>query len=347
VSTYRTHQGYGVDWRDHEGRRHRKYVGTESAARALDAHLKRTRAEAKQLTLPQASALLLAEASHAYLSWISVAPTTLANRRDILKRLNSHLGQQDLHSITAPAIQDYAAELRNNLSASSAEAHLHVIKSLFDWLQDRGILNKNPSSAIRIHHIASEPRHVLTHAEELTLHDMASPRLWPKILTALDAGITRSEISLLRVRHVDNAQTTITTWRPKTARSRQIPMTPRLQNALAPLTEKRHPDAPLFIRAGRSSLPKSTGNTVLATSRRTGINFSLHSLRHSFATRLIQSGSKPHIVRELLGHAPGHATEWYIHATEEEKRDAILNLAEWNDAKLREAQANQKKGANE
>ncbi len=54
----------------------------------------------------------------------------------------------------------------------------------------------------------------------------------------------------------------------------------------------------------------------------------LHDLRHTFATRLIESGVDIITVRDLLGHSQSAVTERYLHPNESLKRDAVDALTQ-------------------
>lgn len=52
--------------------------------------------------------------------------------------------------------------------------------------------------------------------------------------------------------------------------------------------------------------------------------FSMHTLRHTFATRAIEAGMKPKTLQEILGHANiGVTMNLYVHITEDEKEKEI------------------------
>lgn len=57
--------------------------------------------------------------------------------------------------------------------------------------------------------------------------------------------------------------------------------------------------------------------------------FSMHVLRHTFATRCIEAGMKPKTLQTILGHANiGITMNLYVHTTEDEKRKEINQIAD-------------------
>ena len=72
-------------------------------------------------------------------------------------------------------------------------------------------------------------------------------------------------------------------------------------------------------RNGTSHLPRSTARVAFNGARTAGgfnDRFTPHTLRHSFATRLLEKGLDIHVVQILLGHASLRSTEIYTHLSE-------------------------------
>ncbi len=80
-----------------------------------------------------------------------------------------------------------------------------------------------------------------------------------------------------------------------------------------------------------SPVKNSTYDTALyKLAEKAGLeHFSMHTLRHTFATRCIEAGMRPKTLQEILGHANiGITMNLYVHNTEDEKEKEIKKFEE-------------------
>jgi len=105
MSLYKVARGWGVDYRDEFGRRHRKFVGAEEAARAIEAQLTiSAKTDRRSIhNFEQAEHPSLDEAAVVYLTHLAAGDRTKSNQRERLERLSTALGPVKLAAIT-PAV---------------------------------------------------------------------------------------------------------------------------------------------------------------------------------------------------------------------------------------------------
>jgi integrase/recombinase XerD len=111
----------------------------------------------------------------------------------------------------------------------------------------------------------------------------------------------------------------------KGSRERMVPLGGRaiaairgyLLDARPALAGRRQVDALFLSRAGRKLSRKTVWKSFKHLALRAGLEAKVHTLRHSFATHLLQGGADLRSVQELLGHADIATTQIYTHVSQE------------------------------
>jgi integrase len=333
MSVYRTTKGWGVDWRDEFGLRHRRVIGEEQAARRMDRDLSETsyRARAALRNYRSAGTLNMLSAVDLFLAHLTLAPKTVTNYRDTLHHVAAQLNNPPLLDVTPRLLQEHFAARAQALAPNTLAKEAERIRALFAWLAAEFHIPVSPAAGIKFRELKHSTSRALTPGEELRILSVCSPRIRTKVLCGFDAGLRIAECSRLRRNHLNFDTGWMHVVPGKTRTPRNIPLTPRLHVALAALCDRTAPDTLVFNRAGRWV---RDGTQAFREIRpRSGVKFHFHELRHSFATRLA-SFAPPAVVRTLLGHAPHSTTDLYVHPTPQQLQDAILELAEFNAAGL-------------
>ena len=130
-------------------------------------------------------------------------------------------------------------------------------------------------------------------------------------------GLRVSELVGLRIRDIDSGRNTITVRHGKGAKDRQVPLSPTLLQVLRDYWKLYRPKEFLFEN-GRSDAQMSERSVqaVFEHARAaSGINkkISAHTLRHSYATHLLEAGTDLLSIRNLLGHSNISTTTVYLH----------------------------------
>ena len=157
------------------------------------------------------------------------------------------------------------------------------------------------------------------------------------LMTIYAAGLRRSEAARLRVNDIDSARMTITVRQGKGQKDRVVMLSPVLLQTLRQYWRHNKPKQWLF--PGENPDQPISDNDVFAVFqnavRRAGITkkVSPHSLRHSFATHLLESGTDLRTIQILLGHRSLKTTARYLHVSQQHVRATAspldgLNLTE-------------------
>ena len=144
------------------------------------------------------------------------------------------------------------------------------------------------------------------------------------LMTIYAAGLRRSEVAGLRVRDIDSARMTITVHQGKGRKDRVVMLSPVLLDTLRQYWRQHKPKEWLF--PGDNPGQPISGNDIFMVFhnavRRAGITkkVSPHSLRHSFATHLLESGTDLRTIQILLGHRSLKTTARYLHVSQHQLR---------------------------
>jgi integrase/recombinase XerD len=154
------------------------------------------------------------------------------------------------------------------------------------------------------------------------------------LMTIYAAGLRRSEAAHLRVNDIDSARMTITVRQGKGQKDRLVMLSPVLLQILRQYWRHNKPKQWLF--PGENPDQPISDNDVFAVFhnavRRAGITkkVSPHSLRHSFATHLLESGTDLRTIQILLGHRSLKTTARYLHVSQQHVRATASPLDSLN-----------------
>jgi len=154
------------------------------------------------------------------------------------------------------------------------------------------------------------------------------------LMTIYAAGLRRSEVARLRVSDIDSARMTITIHQGKGQKDRVVMLSPVLLDTLRQYWRKQKPKEWLF--PGRTPNQPISGNDIFLVFqhavRRAGITKQVcpHSLRHSFATHLLESGTDLRTIQMLLGHRSLKTTSRYLHVSAQHVRATASPLDSLN-----------------
>ena len=174
---------------------------------------------------------------------------------------------------------------------------------------------------------------VLAPQEVLRLIDAApTPRDRIFLQVAYGCGLRLSELIHLRVTDIDSARMVIQVRQGKGAKDRLVPLSPRLLQELRAYWRRYRPSAWLFPgdKPGQpisgSNLQRRFGQLV----QRVGLtkHCSLHTLRHSYATHLLEAGVDLLTLKTLLGHKTLETTTRYLHVNSQrlQQTPSLLDL---------------------
>ena len=143
------------------------------------------------------------------------------------------------------------------------------------------------------------------------------------IMTLYSTGMRRAELVRLKVEDIDSRRMIIHIRQGKGCKDRDVPLSPKLLETLREYWRWRKPQIYLFpsrhpVRKGLHISTKAVYNICRVTACRAGIQKAIHphTLRHSFATHMVEAGADLVTIQMLLGHADIKHTLIYLHLSE-------------------------------
>jgi site-specific recombinase XerD len=146
----------------------------------------------------------------------------------------------------------------------------------------------------------------------------------------LTMGLRVSELIGLDIEHLDFEGRNCLVAHGKGDKDRYVPIPSAVVAALKSWIGDRTA-GPVFLQPNGKRLAKRTVQLrVKRIAKRAGIarNVKCHTLRHTFATRLVDTGADVRLVQELMGHASLNTTEVYLHVSTERMRGAVDRAAD-------------------
>jgi len=170
---------------------------------------------------------------------------------------------------------------------------------------------------------------ILSKEEVTRMIDAATTLLHRTLLMTLySTGMRRAEITRLKVNDIDSHRMVIHIRQGKGGKDRDVPLSPRLLETLREYWRWKKPREYLFPgeakqgSTGEHLTSKAIYYAVKGAARRAGIQKDVgpHTLRHSFATHLLESGADLRTIQLLLGHASLNHTTVYLHLSQRHLR---------------------------
>lgn len=261
--------------------------------------------------------------------------TILAYERDLnifSQFLSNHLNQEltddSLKSLTDEQLQSFMTHsiLKENVSKQTVNRRLSSIKAFFKYLNRKKILRND--QVFLVHNMKAEkappkaisPKEVIDVLTKLRPPkegaDMASKRNYALVLSMYGLGVRISEALSLNVKDAFSDRIIIL---GKGGKERSLPVPKPVRASLEELAKERgieKGDEALFVNAryGERLTARAAQIIIKNIRQELGLpeHLTPHTLRHCFATHLLENGADIRTLQELLGHSSLSATERYL-----------------------------------
>ena len=285
----------------------------------------------------------------------SVKESSWQTYRNLLKRyLLPSLGSFELTQLTPRVVHDFVEELESyGLAESTIRGVYRLLSSAMRYALEEGVIRNNPCRRIHIQHRERGEQCVLNRSEQEKLRQAADGSRDLPALLSLYTGMRLGEICALKWSDIDWEQGTITVRRtvqriagkgfdnngcrtllmigtPKSHHScRVIPVPEFILALLQKRLQSSSGAEYVFGKALAAADPRTIQRRFSRLAKRlrlSGAHF--HTLRHTFATRLLELGVDVKTVSALLGHSSARTTlDFYAHSLSEQQRAAVALLS--------------------
>lgn len=287
---------------------------------------------------------MLIQSISEYLTYLEVERglsqnTILAYENDILGFFDYFKNIEDPNEIKRIHFSEYTAHLaESGLLSSSVTRKIASIKGFFRYLSANKEIKSNPSLSLSSPKIPKRLPKVISYEE---IEKLLKNRLTTKEKAVFEllyaTGLRVSELVNLTVKNVDFKSNLIKTT-GKGSKDRIVPMGKKAKEALNRYMKERG----LLLKTKLGSEAESVfvflNEKSEKISRQWVYNFikkqgetinktiSPHTIRHSFATHLLENGADLRAVQELLGHRSVVTTQLYTHISKKRLREVYFNI---------------------
>lgn len=216
---------------------------------------------------------------------------------------------------------------------------LTSLKNFFQFLESENLIKNNPVKNIAMPKVKEKEPSYLTEAELRKLvgiikKDKSKHQKRNELIVTIfiETGIRISELVNLDAGDIDAKSKTIIVKR-KGGQRQSIPINAKLARKIKQASMKKEMDEPLFFSSFKKRITqRRVGMLIQKYLKLAGItkpNISVHSIRHSFCSRLLEKGVNLKTIQILAGHKNISTTERYLHIDKLRLRKEV-RLAEIN-----------------
>ena len=261
--------------------------------------------------------------------------TIFAYRRDITAFID-YCGTEDINLVTRLHISSYIMDLKENgISPSSIARKISALKSFFKWACANEFLKSNPISSIEPAKLPKRLPKVLT-MNDINIIVHQNLTLTQKIIVELlySCGLRVTELCDLNINNI-NLKSKHIICRGKGDKERIIPFGKYALNIIEEYLEQRNiilkeqginSHSLLFNENGRKMTRQDVYRIIRELGKILRKEISPHTLRHTFATHLLENGADLRVVQELLGHSDVATTQLYTHISKKRLKDIYFKI---------------------
>ena len=273
-----------------------------------------------------------------YLEYLELEKGLSQNTPEAYRRDLSEFSQgvEDIKKVDRMSINMFIRKLRENkLAPSSIIRKIASLRGFFKWASSAGIIDKNPASTLEQPKVPQHlPKVVSIKEIEEMLHNNLTPLEHVIMDLLYSCGLRVSELVNLKTNDIDLSSKYVRCF-GKGSKERIIPIGEIAKKAVTEymperdfLVKKYNLNTKLLLiqNSGRLITRQDVYTFIHAQGKLIHKNISPHTLRHSFATHLLENGADLRVVQELLGHSDVSTTQLYTHISKKRLKDVYFSI---------------------
>lgn len=225
---------------------------------------------------------------------------------------------RDPQSITEGDITRFNSEfiIRHGLSATFQNQTISALKQFFGYTGNKFISAENLERPRKGRPL---PKVIPLEIVKEMLASIPNPKHKVALSAIYGLGLRRGELLNLKLSAIDFQRKAVTIFNAKGKKDRILPLPEKLENMMLDYIRLKAPQTWLIegnVKGGRYSATslQNIFDKYMSNIKK-GHNFTLHCLRHSIATHLLEGGTDLRFIQELLGHKSSRTTEIYTHVS--------------------------------
>ncbi|CAN5792486.1 site-specific integrase [soil metagenome] len=253
--------------------------------------------------------------------------STIRTYRSEFVQLLQTIKQKPVDSLTADELKRYMVYVmeKEGISENTAHSRLNALKFYYEQVLKREKFFweiPRPKRPLQLPNVLGE--------KELTrLFNALNNKKHKAILfTAYSSGLRVSETVQLKIKDIDSGRMQIKVEDSKGKKDRYVGLSPVLLDVLRQYIKDQKPRPAVYLfegpETGTAYNARSAQRIFQVAKAKAGIKkeVSFHSLRHSFATHLLEKGIDIRYIKDILGHFSIKTTERYLHV----KKETLVNI---------------------
>lgn len=332
MGIYKRGNVYWIDFYD-QNRKRIQESSQSSHRRDAESLYALRKSEALRGIYKQPVKIWLGEFGERYMEHAKINKRSWLRDEQMLNHLCAFFGKErPLTEVTPMEIEGYKLQRRGKVADSTVNRELALLKRMFNLAITWDLfLGLNPVRKVKFFREVNTGIRVLSPQEEEKLLQNAIPYLQDLIRFALNTGLRIGEIFSLRWSNVDLQKGILTVFASKTQTIREIPMNSETRKVLEAWWLSKKNEGVFYNPQTGKPFVDLKGGFALACQKAGIVDVTWHTLRHTFASRLVNSGVDIVTVKELLGHSSISVTMRYAHTNIDSKRTAVEKLEGFGD----------------